>query len=146
MESGLIARLVIVAASVVLAVWILIPTFAGEQVQAEIEAYAARDAEDEAPAEATPWYVRVLPNAKVNRGLDLQGGIDLTLEVQTQEAVLATVQRDITPLKQAAARQGVALADVRRERGRAALLVAPGPNVTLEQVRTLLSSSFRYYA
>ncbi len=43
---------------------------------------------------ATPgWWPDFLPNKKINLGLDLKGGMHLTLEVETDEAVKSTLDR-----------------------------------------------------
>ncbi|MFZ5477820.1 MAG: protein translocase subunit SecD [Myxococcota bacterium] len=148
MEVGLVARVVACVAAVLVSLWILTPTFMGKEAQDVLQAHEDREKlEDPPPLETPdPWWVDVLPNLKVNLGLDLQGGIDLTLEVEAEEAVLSTVQRDVVPVKQAAERAGVKLADVRRDRKSPALLVAPGEGVTLEAVQTFLKKSFSTYA
>ncbi|MDO9280419.1 MAG: protein translocase subunit SecD [Pseudomonadota bacterium] len=148
MEGGLIARIVACVAAVLLSVWLLLPTFLGPEVQKNLEEYAAWNAMDDPPPLEKPFpaYVDWLPNKKVNLGLDLQGGIDLTLTVETDEAVLATVQRDVVPVKSAAEKEGVKLADVKRDRRRPALLVLPGEGVGLDSVQGFLRKRFAAYA
>jgi protein-export membrane protein SecD len=148
MEGGLATRFVVCVGSAMLAVWVLMPTFLGKSVQDTLEKHAEYVAAEDPPppAEPFPWWVDWLPNKKVNLGLDLQGGIDLTLEVETDEAVLSTVQRDVIPVKQMAERDGVSLADVRRDRRQAALLIAPGEGVGLDAVQSFLRKRFGAYA
>jgi preprotein translocase subunit SecD len=149
MDRGLMTRVGLCVASGLLAVWLLLPTFLGKDVQDTLELAAKRDAMgDDAPplAEPMPWWVSWLPNKKINLGLDLQGGIDLTLEVDTDEAVLSTVQRDIAPVKAMAEKDGVKLADVRRDRHSASLLIAPGEGVDLNAVQSFLRKRFSAYA
>jgi preprotein translocase subunit SecD len=148
MEAGLVARVTTVVAALLLSIWVLLPTFLGREVQDKLELHAERAKMEDPPplAEPEPWWVDVLPNKKVNLGLDLQGGINLTLEVETDEAVLSTVQRDVGPVKAAAEREKVALADVRRDRRTPSLLVAPGPGTDLAAVTTFLRKSFPVYA
>lgn len=148
MEAGLSARLALIVGAILASAWLLTPTFAGKDVQDRLEAAAerARLGED-APPPATPdpWWVSWLPNKKVNLGLDLQGGIDLTLDVDTEEAVLSTVQRDVISVKQVAERDGVKLADVRRDRRSPSLLLSPGEGAGLEQVQEMMRKSFSAY-
>lgn len=148
MEGGLIARIVACVASVLIAVWLLLPTFLGPDVRKNLEEYAARaEMEDPPPLEKPlPAYVNWLPNLYVNLGLDLQGGIDLTLTVETEEAVLATVQRDVVPMKLSAESDGVKLADVKRDRRRAAMLILPGEGANLDTIQSFLRKRFSAYA
>jgi preprotein translocase subunit SecD len=83
--SNLRFRVTVVVAAVLLSVWVLLPTFLGKDVQARLEAAAARASDPElaAPATPDPWFIAWLPNKVLTRGLDLQGGIDLTLDVDT---------------------------------------------------------------
>ncbi|MES2641812.1 MAG: protein translocase subunit SecD [Myxococcota bacterium] len=154
MEGGLIARLVACVAAVLLAVWLLLPTilnseaFIGPSVKANLELEAERAKMEEPPPLEKPFpaYVDWLPNLFVNLGLDLQGGIDLTLTVEADQAVLATVQRDVVPVKTAAEKDGVKLADVKRDRRRPALLILPGEGVGLDSVQSFLRKRFSAYA
>lgn len=147
MQNGLIARIVAVVLSFLLSFWILAPNFLSKEDQHRLEAAAARakDADLPEPETPDPWYIALLPNQKINLGLDLQGGIELTLDVITEDAVLSVVQRDILPLKSAAEREGIKITDARRDRTHAQLKIAPGDGATLEQIQTLVNKNFRYY-
>ena len=65
----------------------------------------------EAPVESTSavpdWVLGMLPDTSMNLGLDLQGGIELTLQVDLEEAVLGQVARDTTYMADRAAKEGV---------------------------------------
>lgn len=141
-------RFTVVLAVLLAAVWVLLPTFLGKEVQDTLARAAAHAKLEDPPelAEPFPWWVSVLPNRKLNLGLDLQGGIDLTLEVEVDEAVLASVQRDIPGLKAMAQNEGVGLDEVRRAKGAPALLVAPSAGTTLEQVQSVFRRGFQGYA
>ncbi|NIQ90703.1 MAG: protein translocase subunit SecD, partial [Deltaproteobacteria bacterium] len=43
--------------------------------------------------ELPEWWVKFFPDKKINLGLDLQGGMHLVLEVETDKAVENTVER-----------------------------------------------------
>lgn len=148
MSSGLYARLALVLFTLLASAWILTPTFLSKEDQKRIEAAEARAKDDLLPEPETPdpWYVGLLPNNRINLGLDLQGGLEMTLDVVTEDAVLSMVQRDILPLKDAAERDGIKLVDARRDRDRPSLKVAPGEGVTLEQMNGLMNGQFRYYS
>lgn len=148
MEGGLVARIGMCVGSLLLAVWLLLPTFLGKEVQDNLHLAADRAKMDDPPelVQPLPDYVHWLPNVKVNLGLDLQGGIDLTLEVETDEAVLSTVQRDVGPVKTAAEKDGVKLDDVKRDRKRAVLLVAPAAGTNLAAVQGFFRQRFSAYA
>lgn len=78
------------------------------------EAGAAPVAESKVP----DWFLRLLPDTAIALGLDLQGGIDLTVQVDLDAAILGQVSRDTAYLKDAAAKEGVVLESVRRAHSR----------------------------
>ena len=45
------------------------------------------------------WWKKILPSDEIKRGLDLQGGMHLVLEVQTDEAVASAKERTVEELK-----------------------------------------------
>lgn len=147
MQNGLKFRLGVVIASVLLSIWLLLPNALNPADRAKMEAYHARLADPELPlpAELDPWYIPALPNLFLNLGLDLVGGLDLTLDVVSEDAVLSTVQRDILPLEEAAKQEGLKIADIRRDRNRPALKISPGEGVELEQIQTLMNKRMSYY-
>ena len=53
------------------------------------------------------WVVNP-PKEKINLGLDLQGGIHLVLQVQTQDAIKAETDREMEVLRREAADEGIA--------------------------------------
>jgi preprotein translocase subunit SecD len=79
----------------------------------EPEGDAAED-EDATPPE---WWESLLPEATLSLGLDLQGGIDLTLQVELDVAVNSQVRRDRKMVDEAALKDGFDLAtNVERNR------------------------------
>ncbi len=146
--SGAGPRAAVIAASVLVAGWMLTPTFLGKDVQARLEAAAAREADPDLPAPATPdpWYVAWLPNKVVTLGLDLRGGIDLTLDVDVEEAARSTVLRNIPMVKGLAEKAGVKLGDVRRDKVRPALLVTPGEGSDAAAVKDFMAKELQTYA
>ncbi len=136
------------------AFWSLIPTIFGESAhsaltdQAESASEAAdggsADGEDgvEGEEDDAPWYDFAVPKAKINLGLDLQGGIDMTLQVGIDEAIVSAVHRDIKPLREAAERDGLKLADVRRERGEPVMLIQPAEGVGLQDVLGFMGAKY----
>ncbi len=85
----------------------------------------ADDAPAEAPTEsvAPDWLIGMLPDTQMNLGLDLQGGIDLTLQVDLAEAGLGQVGRDAAAIKDTAAREGLQNESIRRSHGQPQILV-----------------------
>jgi preprotein translocase subunit SecD len=81
-----------------------------------VQAPQAQAAEPEEPAAAVrrppPWLAGMMPDTRINLGLDLQGGIDMTLQVDVDEAVLGQVRRDALYLKDTAAKEGLVLESV----------------------------------
>jgi preprotein translocase subunit SecD len=148
MEGGLLTRLLVTGASILVSGWLLIPTIGGKPIQDVLDLRDERAAMEDPPALETPlpWWADVLANYRVNLGLDLQGGIDLTLEVETAEAVLSTVGRDVGPVKQLAEKEGLKLTDVRRDRRKPALLIVPDAGVGLDAVKDFLRKRYPAYA
>jgi preprotein translocase subunit SecD len=148
MEKGLSARVAVIVVSLLASIWVLIPTFMSKADQDLIKLHAERAKMEEPPEleSPMPWWIDYVPNTQINLGLDLQGGIDLTLEVEVDEAVLSTAQRDVQPLRQLGEREGVKLDDVRRDRRRPSLLVDPGDGVNLETVQGVFRKGLNGYA
>ncbi len=147
MEAGLLARVVITAASIVAGMWMLTPSFMGPERQAELKRVCDLAAMTDPPEDAAapePWTEWV-PCQMLVKGLDLQGGVDITLYVDVDEAVRSTVLREIQPLKRAAEDAGVSIVEVRRARNEPALLVQAGAGVTVDQVKALVSSRLSGY-
>ncbi len=148
-------RLGVIVASLLLAIYTLIPTMIAEDAEAVLSEQAsglgdedeatdgAAEATDE-EAEPTGWQAW-LPNAKINLGLDLQGGIDLTLEVETMEAVLSSVSRDIQSIQDTAKNDGVDAGEIRRVRGEPALEFHLGETGDLDALRELMARRYQEY-
>ncbi|MFM2162824.1 MAG: protein translocase subunit SecD, partial [Pseudomonadota bacterium] len=102
----------------------------------------APEAEAAAPAAVTGWKA-LLPSAKLNLGLDLQGGIDLTLQVDQDEAVFTKVARDRTALRDQAARDGLSL-EIQRDRSRPGLRFGTPDLVALKAWLTGVTREYEY--
>ncbi len=148
-------RFVIVVFSVLWGIWTLIPTLTGKSAE-ELHAEAAKAAEAAAKggsageggedAEASlPWYAPYLPDSRIELGLDLQGGIDMTLQVEVDEAVISTVQRDLRPLQDAADKEGLELAEVIRARGEPTILIRPGQGVGKDAILGFMDKRYSTY-
>ena len=100
----------------------------------------ARSDSDAAQAPtAPPWLQGMLLDNRIKYGLDLQGGVDLTLQVELDQAVLSQVRRDATSLKDAAARDNdVSFEAVRR--GAAEPVIEVVTDLPREDVDTFLRS------
>jgi preprotein translocase subunit SecD len=81
--------------------YILAPTLVQEDFETRLARAAASVDGSEAgePEAAAPaWYAGYLPDTAISLGLDLQGGIDLTMQVGLEEALLGQANRDATYL------------------------------------------------
>ncbi len=147
MERGLLARLWFVAFTVLFACWALLPTYLGKEVQENLDLAAKRAKMDNPPPleKPLPGYVDWLPNWKINLGLDLQGGIDLTLEVGVEEGVLSSVARDIPAFKTSADKLGVKINSIRRDPKQPQLRIEPAEGTTLDQIQTVERTALRRY-
>ncbi|TVQ90036.1 MAG: protein translocase subunit SecD [Deltaproteobacteria bacterium] len=81
---------------------------------AEEEELAAETVEEE--HWLPEWFRNLLPDTRMPLGLDLQGGIDLTLQVELSEALLGQTARDAMYLEERANEKGIDLAEARRNR------------------------------
>ena len=146
-------RVVIILLTLVWGVWMLIPTLLAPTAseRAAAAAAAASQASEgggtaaETPEEEQPWYMKLLPSAQLSLGLDLQGGIDLTLQVEVDEAVLSAVQRDAGPVKSVAENEGIFLGDVRRARGEPVLLIEATDTASRGEVDAFMGKRFSDY-
>lgn len=142
------ARMALVVAAVLWSVWMLIPTFSGETVEQRRQRVADKaggGAEAEEVVEAA-WYEDLLPDQRINLGIDLQGGIDMTLEVMTDEALVSAVQRDIPAVSDQADKEGIKLAEVRRASGEPVLLIQGAEGVGIDAIRLFMEKNFTGYA
>jgi preprotein translocase subunit SecD len=62
------------------------------------------------------WVRDLLPDTRMPLGLDLRGGIDLTLQVELTEGLLAQASRDAAYLEERATERGIKLEGARRDR------------------------------
>jgi len=85
-------------------------------------AVVEEEAVEETPETQAVWWNEFLPQTKLNLGLDLQGGIDFTLYVDTKAAVQSRVARDRAMLLDKAEQEGVAF-QARRDRTQPAMFV-----------------------
>lgn len=78
------------------------------------EAEAEEDADVEADTETNipPALRALLPDTRMNLGIDLQGGLDLTLQVELDQAVLSQATRDASSVADRAAEDGLVVSDV----------------------------------
>lgn len=87
---------------------------AGAVVEAATEDELAVEEEEE---QLLPeWLINLMPDTRMPLGLDLQGGIDLTVQVELDEALLSQANRDITYLEDRATEKGLTISKVRRNR------------------------------
>jgi len=148
-------RVVVIVITLSWGVWMLSPTFLGESTQAMLEAQAeaassaaSASASDDEAEEAViegPWWASLMPESRINLGLDLQGGIDMTLQVEVDEAVVSAVHRDVAPLKTLADDDGLRLADVRRARGEPVLMLRGEDGVPGDELRRFMTKRFDTY-
>jgi preprotein translocase subunit SecD len=97
----------------------------------EILAEAAITSDEDAPKKVTEkvesnvpaWLVGILPDTRMNLGLDLQGGVDITLQVDLEEAVLTQVARDTAFVEEQGAREGLTFIEVRADHSDPLILI-----------------------
>ena len=145
-------RFITILLCVLWGAWMLIPTVTAKSAEERRQVVAeqadttntgvAGKAEAEAPVH---WYDGILPDKQISMGIDLQGGIDMTLQVEVEEALISSVQRDIVAVKDSAEREGVKLAEVRRAQGEPTLLLRGEDGVGLDELRVFMEKRFTGY-
>ena len=141
-------RLGLIIFALLWGVWMLTPTFLRDSAAERNEALAEQLDGADAPEveEEAPWYMQLLPDAELSLGLDLQGGIDMTLQVEVDEAVISSVKRDVGPLETAAESEGLELGDVRRARGEPTLLIEDTDTIDRGNLDLFMQKRFPTYA
>jgi len=71
---------------------------------------------DKAESALPSWLLAILPDTRMPLGLDLQGGVDLTLQVELDEALLSQANRDLTFLEEDGEEKGLTIEKARRNR------------------------------
>ena len=90
------------------------------------------------------WWKAVLPDQAIRLGLDLQGGMHLVLEVQTEKALEFSVERSVEDLKRELQSAHVAVAGVARDGSRSiAIQLAEGGKT--EEIAGILKDRFPTY-
>lgn len=120
MERGLMWRLLAVVASVVVGLVALVPNYT---------------------TNLPDWWKFALPSRPIALGLDLQGGIHLVLEVQTDKAVENHVDGLIDQLRRSAREGEIATRDWKREGGDALRFTVVGEGKAAE-IETLIADSY----
>jgi preprotein translocase subunit SecD len=62
------------------------------------------------------WVLDLLPDTVINLGLDLQGGLDLTLQVELDDAVMSQVARDAASMRDQAEREKVTFGKIQKDK------------------------------
>ncbi|MCB9676791.1 MAG: protein translocase subunit SecD [Alphaproteobacteria bacterium] len=101
---------------------------------------AAQVAESSVPA----WLLDLLPDTAINLGLDLQGGLDITLQVELDDAVMSQVARDAASFKELAERNNVEVASIRKDKIEP-IIWFEVPDERLDEVQSFLYENNRDY-
>ena len=140
-------RVVIIVLSVVWAGWTLYPTIFIEPSAADRAKAQVAELESGKKAEKAEerWFDFLIADARLSLGLDLQGGLDLSLEVDVDAALDSVVQRELLPIRESARRDGVGLRDVRKRPGEAVVMLQPEVGVGLSDTTAFMEKRFPRY-
>src|SRR5512136_2076465 len=86
-----------------------------------------------------PWWSKIFPGDKIHKGLDLQGGMYLILEVQSDKAVETYVERIKTSLADDLKEKGVPVGKLEREKTDQIVMEFSGSK---DKVDSLLSQKY----
>lgn len=92
-----------------------------------------------------PRWATFFPESKIKLGLDLQGGIDVVLDVDVDKALETQAQRAIKSVEQGIERAGVTGATIKRPLGSSDLLVTPASPDQEEKIRGWFQESYSIY-
>jgi preprotein translocase subunit SecD len=144
MTGTLSTRLIVVALMVVISLWSVSTSFLGASTAEKLarqEELVKAASEGRVVAEAIEelaWWEKLLPTFSLRKGLDISGGIDLTLDVQVDEALVSAVQRDLVGVREGAADEGLNLKEVLRSRGEAVMLIEGDEGVSMGEVSAFM--------
>jgi SecD/SecF fusion protein len=141
-------RLVLIVAILLWGAWNLAPTVLLDEdvAQQNLDAITGAAAAGDGAEPERPWTDALISSARISPGIDIAGGVDLTLEIDVDEAVASSVQRDVKPLMDAAEKDGLGLSEVRRARGEPTLLIRPKDGVGLGEVTGFIEKRYGTYA
>jgi preprotein translocase subunit SecD len=126
--------------------YILAPTLVQEDFETRLACAAAFVDGSEAgePEAAAPaWYAGYLPDTAISLGLDLQGGIDLTMQVGLEEALLGQANRDATYLVDRAEQDGFIAESIRSDRDTPTIWIQT--DSSLSQVQAFIRAALPEY-
>ncbi len=92
------------------------------------------------------FLINTYPKSKLSLGLDLQGGIDMDLEVEVGEAVLSKVQREVASVLESLEDSGLPVTQVRRKVGEPTLMIQLGEGGSLTDLQGTMSNRYSNYA
>lgn len=87
------------------------------------------------------WWKGFLPKEKIHLGLDLQGGMHLVLEVQTDRAVESFVDRQIEELKNIFRKESIPFEKIDRE-GLSGILIKFPSNMSVGKIEETIKKEF----
>jgi protein-export membrane protein SecD len=67
------------------------------------------------PADSGAWYAKFLPNSRVQYGLDLQGGVQLTVGVDLNRALLNEAERHVRELEDMLPKEDIQASKIQKE-------------------------------
>ena len=87
------------------------------------------------------WWKSFLPSDAIRLGLDLQGGMHLVLEVQTEKAIEFSVERSVEDVKRELQTDHITVAGIARD-GSRALVIQVGEGGKSSEIGEVLKSRF----
>jgi preprotein translocase subunit SecD len=81
-----------------------------------------------------PWYGKIIPSEKIHRGLDLQGGMHLILEVEAEKAVESYVERIRSSLREDLKGNSIPFGKLEREKNHQIVLEVSGEKAKWEKI------------
>ncbi len=110
MTRGWWVKFAIIAIVALISVYTALPTFLPEQPKAP----EVKEGESVKEVEV-PWYYKILPDHRIKLGLDLKGGLSLTIGVDTAKALAAESQVYISDLKRMLEKDSIAFKAIERK-------------------------------
>lgn len=140
-------RLFIILAVLGWGTWNLAPSMLLDEdvAQDNVDAITEGGSIEPENEEDEEWWSFLVSDSRINPGIDIAGGIDLTLEIEVDEAVYSSVKRDTKPVEETAKKAGLGVAEVRVARGEPTLLFALNEGVTLGELTAFMTNRYEAY-
>ena len=110
MSKGWWLKLFVTTFVTLLSIWTVVPTFLPANPN-EGKVVQNKDG-TVTPEQKSPWYYKIFPSNKIKLGLDLRGGISLTIGIDTKKALESEAGIYVEDLKRMLTKEGITVKEI----------------------------------